>query len=102
MGSIPTLGTIKTNNMDYTIINKLVLRLQKIGINIELESNYPWIYLSKVNGNTIKEDDYYQGNHGFTIAFYPIKKNQQMKFTNITELFKVIRKYRGVEQLVAY
>lgn len=76
------------------ILTTLVLRLKKIGIDIELEGNYPWIYLSKVNNNTILKDDYFMGNHGFTIAFYPIRKNQPMKFTDIKKLFKIIRKYK--------
>ena len=76
------------------ILTTLVLRLKKIGIDIELEGNYPWIYLSKVNNNTILKDDYFMGNHGFTIAFYPIRKNQPMKLTDIKKLFKIIRKYK--------
>ena len=76
------------------ILTTLVLRLKKIGIDIELEGNYPWIYLSKVNNNTILKDDYFMGNHGFTIAFYTIRKNQPMKFTDIKKLFKIIRKYK--------
>ena len=78
------------------ILKTLVLRLKKIGIDIELEGNYPWIYLSKVNNNTILEEDYFMGNHGFTIAFYPMNRpvNRPMKFTDIKKLFKIIRKYK--------
>ena len=69
-------------------------RMEKLGINIELASNYPWIYIEKINGNRIKSEDYFQGNHGFTIAFLPIRNDQELKFTDIGEIFKLIRKYR--------
>jgi len=49
------------------MINKLVRRLKKIGIDIELRANYPWIYLYKVNGIIVTEK--FNANHGFT-AFY--------------------------------
>lgn len=78
--------------MEDNVINRLVPRLRKIGIDVELIGNYPWIYLRKVNGNTIKER--FRGNHGFTIAFYPIRNDQVMELTDITEIFKIIRKYR--------
>ena len=67
-------------------------RLKKIGITVELAGNFPWIYLDKVNGKKVTER--FLGNHGFTIAFYPTKKDQKLKFTDIAEIFKVIRKYK--------
>ena len=78
--------------MEDNVINRLVPRLRKIGIDVELIGNYPWIYLRKVNGNTIKER--FLGNHGFTIAFHPIRNDQVMELTDITEIFKIIRKYK--------
>ena len=66
-------------------------RLKKIGIDIDLVGNFPWIFLDKVNGKTVTEK--FEGNHGFTIAFYPVKRDQELKFTNTEEIFKVIRKY---------
>lgn len=66
-------------------------RLKKLNINVELIANYPWIYIDKINGKKVIEK--YCGNHGFTIAFTPIRKNQKMKFTDIGEIFKLIRKY---------
>ena len=80
--------------MEDNVINRLVPRLRKIGINIEMVGNYPWIYLEKVNGNRIKKDDYFHGNHGFTIAFYPIRKDQVMELTDIRKVFEIIRKYK--------
>lgn len=76
------------------VINRLVPRLKKIGIDVELIGNYPWIYLERVNGNRIQKEDYFRGNHGFTIAFSPIRNDQKMELTDITKVFKTIRKYK--------
>lgn len=71
-------------NQLETFIN----RLRKIGIEIELSLNYPWVYLVKVNNNPIKEQ--FMANHGFTLGF----ATKKGFFTDITEIFKTIRKYR--------
>lgn len=70
-----------------------VKRLKKIGIEVELIGNYPWIYLDKVNGNKLTKERY-MGNHGFTIAFLPVRREERLRFTDISEIFKVIRQYR--------
>tara|TARA_R110000868_G_scaffold14285_8_gene66403 strand:+ start:16962 stop:17195 length:234 start_codon:yes stop_codon:yes gene_type:complete len=67
-------------------------RLLKIGITIEMFSNYPWIYLDKVNGNAVKEK--YFANHGFTIGFNPAKLGDVFSYTDLTQIFKIIRKYK--------
>jgi hypothetical protein len=36
-------------------------RLKKIGIEIELEGNVPWIYLKSVNGNKVEREDWGMG-----------------------------------------
>jgi len=79
-------------NQTDNIVNRLVVRLKKIGIEVELLSNLPWIYLYKVNGNVVNERFY--GKHGFTIAFYPVRIDQEMSFTDIKETFKIIRQYK--------
>ncbi len=73
-------------------ITNFVERLQKIGINVKLAGNFPWIYLTEINGKLVTER--FQGDHGFTIAFYPIRIDQKLEFTDITEIFKLIRKYK--------
>ena len=68
-------------------------RLEKIGIEIELKGNLPWIYLESVNGNIVKEEDY-NSNHGYTIAWYPIRNDEEIKInSDIKRTFKIIRKY---------
>ena len=72
-------------------INKFINRLGKIGINILLSMNYPWIYITHING--VKVTETFKAEHGFTIAFMPIRIDQELSFTDITEIFKLIRKY---------
>lgn len=69
-------------------------RLLKIGITIEMASNYPWVYLEYVNGNRIKHEDYFYGNHGFTIGFNPVKVGHEFMYTDIGKIFEIIRKYK--------
>lgn len=64
----------------------LTRRLSKLNIDISYIGNYPWIYIDKINGKRVIEQ--FHGNHGFTIMFLGAKE-----FTDITEIFKVIRKY---------
>ena len=66
-------------------------RLKKIGIELKLGGNYPWVYIDYINGKRVTEK--FQGNHGFTLFFAPIKKGKEIEFTDITEIFKLIRKY---------
>ena len=78
-------------------IEIFIKRLKRIGIDVKLASNYPWIYLDRINGRRVTET--FHAEHGFTIAFYPIRKNQELHFTDISEIFKLIRQYiteRGV------
>ena len=70
----------------------LVKRLAKIGINIECIGNYPWIYLDKVNGKRVTEN--FEANHGFTIAFLPVRRDMEFHFTDIDKIFEIIRKYK--------
>ena len=74
-------------------MNELVVlknRLSKIGIEIELMGNIPWIYLTKVNDNVIDESDF-TANHGFVIAW---SRDTIELDPNIKRIFEVIRKYK--------
>ena len=68
-----------------------IKRLNKIGITIELSGNYPWIYLCKINNIRVTET--FLANHGFTIMFTPVRLGESSKFTDIKEIFKLIRLY---------
>jgi hypothetical protein len=73
-------------------IDVFVKRLAKIGINVEVWGNYPWIYLAYINGVRVTER--FQADWGFTIAFLPIQRDKELYFTDISEIFKLIRKYK--------
>ena len=72
-------------------ITIFVERLNKIGVDLELAGNYPFVYINSINGKSVTEK--FHANHGFTLCFIPIKKDKEIEFTDITEIFKLIRKY---------
>ena len=73
-------------------INVFIDRLKKIGIEVKLVGNYPWVYIDEICGTKVKEK--FQGNWGFTLIFLPARTDSPpSEFTDITEIFKLIRKY---------
>ena len=80
-------------------IKVFVERLKKIGIEVKLVGNYPWVYLDEICGIKVKEK--FAGNHGFTLIFLPgLTDSPPSEFTDITETFKLIRKYNREALLV--
>ena len=76
-------------------IEVFINRMKKIGIELELVGNVPWIYLDKVNGNRVKPEDY-NANHGYTIAWHPVKLGDKPHLdSDLNRTFDIIRKYRG-------
>jgi hypothetical protein len=72
-------------------ISDFVRRLKRLNIEVELFANYPWIYLGKINGKRVTEK--FESEHGFCIGLTPVMKGQDFRFTDIGEIFKLIRKY---------
>lgn len=72
-----------------TTIDQFYKRLKKIGIEVELVANYPWIYLDKVNGKKVHGKLY--GNHGFTVFFVPVRLGGRETITDIPKIFAKIR-----------
>jgi methionine synthase II (cobalamin-independent) len=73
-------------------ITRFVERLKKIGIDVKLSGNFPWVYIDEICGKRVKEK--FEANHGFTIIFLPGRNDSPVsEFTDITEIFKLIRKY---------
>jgi len=72
-------------------LTSFIDRMNKLNINIKLVGNYPWVYIDEINNKRVTET--FQANHGFTIAFLPIKADKQLELTDIGEIFKLIRKY---------
>ena len=77
--------------MEKDKLKIFVDRMKRININVKLVGNYPWIYIDEINGKRVTEK--FEGNHGFTIAFLPVRIDRELEFTDISEIFKLIRKY---------
>ena len=101
--------TMETRNSTKISTDKLdvfVERLKKIGIDVKLSGNFPWVYLTEINGVRVTES--FAANHGFTVMFLPGRNDSPPSdFTDIEEIFKLIRKYvkeakfRQIEKLKA-
>lgn len=80
-------------------IKVFVERLKKIGIEVKLVGNYPWVYIDEICGIRVKER--FEANHGFTLIFLPVRNDSPpSEFTDITEIFKLIRKYNQKALLI--
>ena len=87
-------------------ITRFVERLKKIGIDVKLSGNFPWVYIDEICGIRVTET--FEANHGFTLIFLPGRNDSPVsEFTDIEEIFKLIRKYvkeakfRQIEKLKA-
>ncbi len=94
--------TMETRNNTKISADKLdvfVKRLKKIGIDIKLSGNFPWVYINEICGIRVTEK--FEANHGFTVMFLPGRNDSPpSEFTDITEIFKLIRKYVRQAKLV--
>jgi hypothetical protein len=73
-------------------ITRFVERLKKIGIDVKLSGNFPWVYIDEICGIRVTEK--FLANHGFTLIFLPGRNDSPVsEFTDITEIFKLIRRY---------
>ncbi len=86
---------METETPTTLTVNKIttfVERLKKIGIDVKLSGNFPWVYIDEICGKRVTER--FAGNHGFTLIFLPGRNDSPAsEFTDITEIFKLIRKY---------
>jgi len=77
-------------------LKRFIDRCEKIGIKLECSSNFPWIYLDKINGQEV--DEKFHSEYGFTIAFLPIRREEVPngpRLVDVAETIKLIRKYTG-------
>ena len=80
-------------------ITRFVERLKKIGIDVKLSGNFPWVYIDEICGKRVTER--FAANHGFTLIFLPGRNDSPVsEFTDITEIFKLIRKYSREARLI--
>jgi hypothetical protein len=79
-------------------ITRFVERLKKIGIDVKLSGNFPWVYIDEICGKRVTET--FAANHGFTLIFLPGRNDSPpSEFTDITEIFKLVRKYTNGKEL---
>lgn len=71
------------------IIGQFVRRLGKIGVDVKLDGNFPWVYLNSVNGKRVTELFY--GNHGFTAFFIPVSNKMPVRFSDRRRVFQKVR-----------
>ena len=88
-----------TTTLTMIKITTFVERLKKIGIDIKLPGNFPWVYIDEICGVRVTEK--FEANHGFTLIFLPGRNDSPVsEFTDITEIFKLIRKYVRETKLI--
>jgi hypothetical protein len=88
-----------TTKLTVDKITRFVERLKKIGIEVKLQGNFPWVYIDEICG--IRVTERFAANHGFTIIFLPGRNDSPVsEFTDITEIFKLIRKYSREARLI--
>jgi hypothetical protein len=98
-GTYIEMETKSNSELTGDKIRVFVERLKKIGIEVKLVGNYPWVYIDEICGIRVKEK--FEGNHGFTLIFLPARTDSPPSdFTDITEIFKLIRKYVREANLV--
>jgi hypothetical protein len=79
-------------------ITRFVERLKKIAIEVKLVGNFPWVYIDEICGKKVTET--FEGNHGFTLIFLPGRLDSPpSEFTDIKEIFKLIRKYTNEKRI---
>ena len=72
--------------MNRRLIANFVKRLKRIGVEVELAANYPWVYMNKVNGVPVTEK--FRSEHGFT-AFHLVVED--FKWSDRRKVFQKIR-----------
>lgn len=91
-GTLYKMQTKDTTKLSTDKLKVFVERLKKIGIDVKLSGNFPWIYLYEICGKRVTET--FQANHGFTVMFLPGRTDSPVsEFTDIKEIFNLIRKY---------
>jgi hypothetical protein len=73
------------------IIERFVRRLDRIGIDVQLSANAPWVYLDSVNGIEVWE--LFKAEHGFTAFWLPVSVGGDIVFTDRRKVFAKVREY---------
>ena len=98
-GTYIKMETKSNSELTGDKIRIFVERLKKIGIEVKLVGNYPWVYIDEICGIKVKEK--FEGNHGFTLIFLPARNDSPpSEFTDIKEIFNLLRKYKRESAIV--
>jgi hypothetical protein len=73
------------------VITRFVRRLKRIGIDVQLSANAPWVYLDSVNG--IEVTELFKAEHGFTAFWLPVNVGQDIVFSDRRVVFAKVREY---------
>ena len=88
---------METENSTKISTDKLgvfIERLKKLGIEVKLSGNFPWVYINEICG--IRVTERFEANHGFTVMFLPGRNDSPpSEFTDIKKIFQLIRKYKN-------
>ena len=71
-------------------IQILKRRLKKLNIHIDLNGNYPHIYLTHINDYPVREKRL--SEHGWVIGYMPTG-DKPMVIVGVSDLFNLIREY---------
>lgn len=87
-----TMETETSTKISTDKLGVFIERLKKLGIEVKLSVNFPWVYINEICG--IRVTERFEANHGFTVMFLPGRNDSPPSdFTDIAEIFKLIRKY---------
>lgn len=75
----------------YRSLIIFVERLRKLNIEIELVSNFPLVYITKINKKSVLEN--LNSEHGFVIGYFSHKENWEYVFSNLKETFNLIKRF---------
>jgi len=79
--------TEEEERLNRPITAKFLQRLERIGVDVELIANYPWVYMNKVNGAPVTGT--FMAKHGFTAFFVARRErwsDRRKVFAKIREL----------------
>jgi hypothetical protein len=74
------------------VIERFVRRLKRIGIDVQLSANAPWVYLDSVN-NQVLMGELFMANHGFTAFWLPVHEGRDIVFTDRRKVIAKVREY---------
>ena len=87
-----TMETETSTKISTDKLGVFIERLKKLGIEVKLSGNFPWVYINEICG--IRVTERFEANHGFTVMFLPGRTDAPpSNFTDIKEIFNLIRQY---------